>query len=142
MLLHNGGCYPYQSYHHSMQTVDGSHYPYHQTLPQPVAPKDEYFGLIRTTSVPHHHAAVYPGFEPTPAQNFSSCPCPAVPSNQTFLHQILMGQGYRNSATVQNKSNVLANSTSAYSPFSSSCALSSCCFGNAVRPSGFSSIQQ
>lgn len=138
MLLHNGVCHPQQPY---LIYMDHSYYPYHQSLPQSVAPCDEFYGMVRTPSIPsipNHHAAMYRGYDSSPSQSFA-CPCPPQPPQQSFLHQILTGQGYRNNAFgLYNGAHLLESN---YQQYSSS-SPSSCCFGNSVRPSGFSSIQQ
>lgn len=140
MLLHNGGCFPSQPYIQPTHSMDSSYYAYHQSLTHRLGHCDEYFGLTRTMSlpsIPYHRVNMHTEYEPQQAQSFS-CPCPAVPSHQTFLHQILTGRGYINSALGVNNNFSVHKSAAAYP---SSFSQSSCCFGNAVKPCGFSTIQ-
>ncbi|GFN97137.1 hypothetical protein PoB_002364300 [Plakobranchus ocellatus] len=161
MLLHNGGGYPQQMYgSNCSSSIQPAMTPnqgqYGCILPSPVVPCQDYFDLIRSPCgpcMPGQHAALYnPGFELAPSSPPGfGCPCPPpVPPQQTFLHQILTGQGYKNdflgfgSNNNNNNSNIYSSGfvdTSNYFTSAPSCAQSSCCFGNAVLPSGFSSIQ-
>ena len=157
MLLHIGGNngYSQQGYSdHSSNTVQSALVPSHQgqyfpVMPPAVAPCQDYFDLIRS---PNQHASMFnPGFEPQPIspQSFGGAYSTPVAPQQTFLHQILTGQGYKNDflgfGSINNNNNSFYSSgfgdSSNYSNSGQSCVQSSCCFGNAVLPSGFSSIQ-
>ncbi|KAH9502585.1 hypothetical protein Btru_073851 [Bulinus truncatus] len=131
MLLHNTG-YQNQSY---VTYMDQSFYPYHTINPG----EEFYYGMVRTqsmTSIPNYQTGMYPSFETLPSPPVYGCPCPATPPQQSFLHQILTGKGYRNSAVGASKSTPQTPVDNTYSRYPSSC-----CFGNSVRPSGYSSIQ-
>ncbi|KAI8784363.1 hypothetical protein BgiBS90_013890 [Biomphalaria glabrata] len=129
MLLHNTS-YTNQAYFNYM---DQTYYPYY-----PIIPTEEYYGMVRTSSmssINNQYTNQYPGVETPPSPPVYGCPCTSTPPQQSFLHQILTGKGYRNSTvgTKASNSQTLDNSVSRYS--------SSCCFGNSVKPSGYSSIQ-
>ncbi|GFR87580.1 hypothetical protein ElyMa_004226800 [Elysia marginata] len=159
MLLHIGGSngYTHQVHpEHNSTIAQPALIPSHQgqycpVIPPAVVPCQDYFDLISTPSQP---AALYnPGFEAPPLspQSFSGVYSPPVAPQQTFLHQILTGQGYKydlgfgSSLSNNNNNNSFYSSGLSYSPnyfnSGSSCVQSSCCFGNSVLPSGFSSIQ-
>lgn len=189
MLLHNSGSYPYDQtppigFHPSTVPLSDTnflHFASHSlSAPQPIFPTEDFGGLglshtphCVNPSLPCQQAATYPlglDFQQHPPTDLFSCPCTPVPTHQTFLHQILTGQGYRNNAVADHMSmnlgkmmdcaaNALSTSPSSASSINSpanstfgsfggsaddlsdSCFKSSCCFGNLVKPSGFSSIQ-